>query len=84
MAGLQYNFFPTDLLYPKPSSSSSSSEAINRASVTFKTPLRGNKGDQEDIDHGDEPKSRLMISQKVDRSPLILKHQIKSTSSSTF
>ncbi|KAA0063834.1 hypothetical protein E5676_scaffold258G00320 [Cucumis melo var. makuwa] len=80
MAGLQYNFFPTDLLYPKPSSSSSSSEAINRASVTFKTTLRGNKG-EEDIDHGDERKSRLFSQKVADRSPLILKHQSKSTSS---
>ena len=81
MAGLQYNFFPTDLLYPKPSSSSSSSssssDAINRASVTFKKPVRGNQ-DEED-DHGDGAKS-LSI-QKGDRSPLILKHQVKNDSS---
>ncbi|CAK9319580.1 unnamed protein product, partial [Citrullus colocynthis] len=52
--------------------------AINRAGVTFKTPLRGNKAEEDD--HGDEPKSLTI--QKADRSSLILKHQIKT--SSTF
>lgn len=71
MAGLQYNFFPTDLLYPKSSSSSSSSEAIDRASVTFKTPLNANKVEDHQADH-DQPKTLIIQNTHRSISPLIL------------